>query len=480
MAYAGGRQRVVILGGGFAGAYAAKRLAKVLPKNWELTLIDRNNFLVFYPLLVEAGVGNIEPRHVVVPIRDFIGDQQSGGLLASLVELIAYPLTLFSGPRVRGAHDFRLAEVLGANLHSQQIHYRMVGNDEPSSMHYDHLLIALGSVTKMPPIPGLAENGLELKSLADSIALRDRAVQLLELANTVDDDEERRALLRVVVVGANFTGVELAGEYQDFLSAACGSYRNIGEGDISVVVLEMGDRILPALDEKLAQYAYKHLTRRRLDIRTKTSVTEVCSDHVILTTGEKLPTYTCVWAAGIAPSPVLDHVEGLPRDEKGWISCGADLRLKGFDNVWAAGDLAHVQRTDGKSYGATAQIASREGACAANNIWKSIRQEHPVPFEYTDAGSIAALGCRTAVAKVFGINVSGFVAWWFYRTVYVAKMPSWSRRIRIVMDWTIDLFFKRDIIQLGMARTELRRPRGPAASGDGKVAVAAKDKVKVG
>lgn len=425
--YAGSRQRVVILGGGFGGAYAAKRLAKTLPKGWEITLIDRNNFLLFYPLLVEAGVGSIEPRHVVVPIRHFAKDQ-----------------------------DFRMAEVVDVDLEQQQVRYRPIGSRTDSTLHYEHLVLALGSVTKMPPVPGLHEFGFQLKSLADSISLRDRAVRLLELANTVDDPAVRKALLRVVVVGSNFTGIELAGEYQDFLTDAHAAYRNVKRSDISVTVLEYADRILPALDEGLAKYAHDHLTHRGMDIRTKTSVTEVREQEVVLTTGEVLPTHTCVWAAGIAPNPLLDRIDGLPRESKGWIECEGTLRVKGLRNVWSVGDSAHVQTPDGTGYAATAQNATREGTVVADNIVRVIRNQEPEPFVYNPVGSLAALGCRTAVAKVFGINVAGFIAWWMYRTVYLGKMPSLSRKVRIVMDWTIDLFFHRDIVQLGVPRIDPR------------------------
>ena len=431
MEYAGSRKRVIILGGGFGGAYAAKALNKVLPKNWDYTLIDRNNFLLFYPLLVEAGVGTIEPRHVVVPIRDFVRDQ-----------------------------DFRMAEITAVDLETQHVRYRMIGDIAQSSMHYDHLVLAMGSITKMPPVKGLAEYGFQLKSLADSISLRDRAIRLLELANTVEDVETRRALLRVVVVGANFTGIELAGEYQDFLTAARKSYSNIAREDISVVVLELSDRILAAIDEDLAEYASKHLTDRGLDIRTKTSVSEVCEDHVVLTDGRSLKTYTCIWAAGIAPNPLLDRSDALPK-EKGWIKAGTDLRVQGFDNVWVIGDLAKVDDPTHKGYGATAQNAVREGVHVAKNIGRVIEGRPTTPFVYNPIGSLAALGCRTAVAKVFGIKVSGLFAWWLFRTVYLMKMPSWSRRIRIIMDWTTDLFFARDIVQLGVPRINPSRPDLP-------------------
>ena len=437
--YAGARKRIVILGGGFAGAYAAKQLQKSLPKGWEFTLIDRNNFLLFYPLLVDAGVGTLEPRHVVVPIRDFVRDQ-----------------------------DFRMAEVVDADLEKQRVHFRMIGSDLTEAMSYDHLVIGLGSVTRMPPVKGLEQFGFQLKSLADSISLRDRAIQLLELANTLEDAEQRRALLRIVVVGANFTGVELAGEYQEFLTQASESYHNVRFSEISIVVIEIADRILQAIDEDLASYAMVHLKRRGLDIRTQTSVKEVCEDKVILSDGSDLSTYTSIWAAGIAPSPLLDKVDGLPR-EKGWISTDQTMQVQGFDNVWAIGDLAHVDLGEGKSYGATAQNAVREGTHVAKNIVRSINKERLEPFVFKPLGSLAALGCRTAVAKVFGIKIAGFVAWWLFRTVYLAKMPSWSRRIRIVMDWTTDLFFKRDVVQLGVPRINPSRPEVPLIERDVEV-----------
>jgi len=226
-------------------------------------------------------------------------------------------------------------------------------------------------------------------------------------------------------------------------------------------VLELGDRILTAIDPELAEYAASHLKRRGLDIRTKTSVKEVSEDHVVLTNDERLDTYTCIWAAGIAPNPLLDKIDGLPR-EKGWIKCGTDLKVQGFDNVWAVGDIAKVDDPNHKNYGATAQNAVREGEHAARNIGRVLEHRAAIPFEYNPVGSLAALGCRTAVAKVFGIKVAGLFAWWLFRTVYLMKMPSWSRRIRIVMDWTTDLFFKRDIVQLGVPRINPSRPDLPA------------------
>jgi NADH dehydrogenase len=424
--FAGAQKRAVILGGGFGGAYAAQSLCRKLDSTWEIVLTDRNNFLLFYPLLIEAGVGNIEPRHVVVPLRNFLKGH-------------------------KGA-EFRMGEVTSVDLRQQQVEYMPLGTEDAVHIHYDQLVLALGSITKMPPIPGLREHGYEMKSLIDGVNMRDRGIRLLELANSIEDKNLRRELLRVVVVGSNFTGIEFAGEYQDFMTDARRSYDNVHRDELGMMVLEYADRILPAIDEDLAEYAREHLAKRGLDIRTKTSITEVAKDHVILTDGKRVPTHTVVWCAGIAPNPMLAEIKDLPRDEKGYIECEQSLRVKGFENVWAIGDSAKVLDPSGKPYAATAQNATRQGQVVGSNIAYALRNQPLKDFSFNPVGSLAALGCRSAVAKVFGIKLSGFLAWWLYRTVYVMKMPSWSRRIRIVMDWTVDLFFAREPVQLGIRK----------------------------
>lgn len=430
--YAGERRRVVIIGGGFGGAYAAQHLSRALPRpDWEVTLLDRNNFLLFYPLLVEAGVGNLEPRHVVVPIRKFM-------------------------PR----GDFRMAEVTEIDLDSQAVYYRVPTRDAVERLRFDHLILAPGSATKFPPVPGLREHGFELKSLSDSISLRDRGIRHLEIASSIADPAERAAYLRVVVVGSNFSGIEFAGEYQDFLVDLARSYPNLRRDEIRVTVVEYANRVLPALDEDLAAYARKQLERRGLEIRTNTTLTRVAAESCTLTTGETLPTRTVVWCAGIAPSPLLERVRGLPRNRFGYIECEPTLRVAGRENVWAVGDSATVLGPDGKPYAATAQNASRQGTVAAENVVATIRGRPTRAFAFNPVGSLAALGCRTAVAKVFGFKLSGFLAWFLYRTVYLMKMPSWGRRVRIVLDWTVELFFRRDIAQIGLAG-------GDSASGTG-------------
>lgn len=422
---AGAKTRVVILGGGFGGAFAAQELARrANASELEVTLLDRNNFLLFYPLLVEAGVGVVEPRHVVVPVRS------------------VFP---------RG--DFRMAEVLGVDTANQQVTFQVIGCDEPERLHYDHLIFGLGSVTKIPSsIPGLREHGFELKTLGDAIELRDRAIRMLELANTMPDPKERRDLLRVVVVGANFTGIELAGEYHAFMTEAAESYPNVRPDEIEVKVLEYAERILPAVDEKLARWCHETLAKRGLDIRTKTSTTEVHERHCVLTTGEIVPTRTVVWAAGIAPSPLIAQIGTLTTNSRGYIDCERDLRVKGFDNVWAIGDAATVVDAEGKPYAATAQNASRQGPHVAQNVLAAVRGEATRPFDFQTLGSFAAIGRRSAAAEVKGRNITGFFGWLLYRGAYLSKMPTLSLKVRLVLDWTLELLFRTPAVQLGVHR----------------------------
>jgi NADH dehydrogenase len=443
---AGAKRRVVIVGGGFGGAYAAQELSRrANPDEVEITLIDRNNFFLFYPLLVEAGVGAIEPRHVVVPIRQFL-------------------------PR----GDFRMAEVQGIDLQDQQVEYQVIGCEEPERIHYDHLVFALGSVTKIPTnIPGLREHGFELKSLVDAVELRDRAIRMLELANTMESPKDRRDLLRVVVIGANFTGIELAGEYHAFLTALTRDYPNVQADDVEVMVLEYADRILPAVDASLAQWSHDTLTKRGLDIRTKTSISEVGERHCVLTTGEHVPTQTVVWAAGIAPHPMVAQIEGLPRNQKGYIDCERDLRVKGYDNVWAIGDSATVFDANGKPYAATAQNASRQGPHVARNILNAMNGQPLQTFDFKVLGSFAAIGRRQAAADVMGRNLTGFLGWVMYRGAYLMKMPTFAVKLRVLMDWMLELVLRSAPVQLGVHRPRLEHmppeaPRQPVESPVGR------------
>lgn len=417
------KPHLVILGGGFGGAYCAQALDKAVRRGEvDVTVIDRHNYFIFYPLLVEAGTGSLHPRHTVVSIRDFTGDC-----------------------------TFRMAEIEGVDTGAQTVSYRMSGSDETERVHYDQLVISLGSVTRLPPIEGLREHGFELKSLVEAVALRDHAIQVLERADAARSEEKRRELLHFVVVGGSFTGVEVAGEFSQFLAEACGHYPRIDPGLCKVTLVEISDRILPALDQDLSVYAAKKLSTRGIDILLRTSVQSIGRDHVLLGDGRRLSAGTVIWCAGIAPNPLLASLP-LPFDGLGYVLCEPDLRVRGFDNVWAIGDAAINPGPDGKAYAPTAQNAVRQGAHLARTLLRLAAGERPQPFVFKTIGTLAALGCRTGVAKIYGIKLSGFLAWFLWRSVYLSKMPGLARKVRVALDWTLDLIFGRDVVQLGVHR----------------------------
>lgn len=438
------RQRIVIIGGGFGGAYCAQRLERCFARGAaEIVLFDRNNFITFYPLLVEAGTGSLEPRHAVVSTRDFL-------------------------KRTR----FIMAEVVNIDFDANEVIYRLPDASRPESIGYDQLVLALGSVTLLPEVPGLEENGFEIKSLADAVALRDRAIRQLEHADAIDEIEVRRRLLHFVVVGASFTGVEVAGEFEVFLRRACRRYPRLEQRDITITLVEKAERILPALDADLGLYALRQLTRRGIDVRLGTTVSRVAHHRVDLDDGRSLDAETVIWCAGIAPNPLLEQL-GLPMDARGYIRCLPDLRVESFTNVWAIGDAAVNVDPEGVAYPATAQHAVRQGKHLAHNLSGVASGSAPKPCVIRNRGSLAALGCRTAVAKVFGVKLSGFPAWFLWRTVYLAKMPGWARKLRVALDWTMDLVFPKDDVQLGLAR---RTRRAGSELGAGAVTPPAEDK----
>lgn len=416
-------RRIVILGGGFAGATCAQQLEKKLQgRDVEVVLLNRTNYFVFTPLLVEAGTGALEPRHVVVPLRDFL----PGSTL-------------------------RTADVTGVDVQQRRVRYTLVGAQEGEELDFDHLVVALGSVTRYPEVPGLARWGFGMKDLPDAVALRDRAIELLERAEATRDEERRRALLHLVIVGANFTGVEVAGEFAEFLGEAARAYGNVGRGEWRVTLVEMAPRILPTLDADLAEYALARLRSRGISVRLGTTVTAVEAETATLSTGERLATHTVIWCAGIAPNPLLASL-GLPTDERGWLLCEPDLRVRSCNNVWAIGDCAVNPDPQGHPYPATAQHAVRQAVVLADNLARVLRGEAPRPCVIRSPGALAAIGCRTAVAKVFGVKLSGFAAWFLWRTIYLLKMPGWGRRLRVALDWTLSLFFRRPVVQLGVHR----------------------------
>jgi NADH:ubiquinone reductase (H+-translocating) len=421
------RQRIVILGSGFGGAYCAQHLERKLARDEvEVVLIDRHNYFIFYPLLVEAGTGSLQPRHAVVPIRSFLKRE-----------------------------TFLMAEVLGVDMAAREVRVHLVNDDRPRTVPFDHLVLALGSVTNLPPVPGLKEFGYEMKSLTHAVALRDRAIQMLELASATareqgDGNRERiRAMLHFVVVGGNFTGVEVAGEFQDYLSQAAHEYPGLDRNDIKVTLIDRNERILGVMEsDELSDWAAEHMKRRGIELRLKESVNEIHPGHCVLRSGGTLATRTVIWCAGIAPSPLIKEMN-LPHD-KGWMLCERDGRVKGFDNLWGVGDCAVNPDANGKGYPATAQVAIGEGKGVARNLVRVVRGQPTQPIDLKDKGSLAAFGRFDAVAKVYGFRFTGFIAWFLWRTVYLMKMPGLGRKVRVAAEWTLDLVTGHDFAELGI------------------------------
>lgn len=438
-----GKRRVVILGGGFGGAYCAQRLEKLLPADCEVLLIDPHNYFVFTPLLVEAGTGSLQPRHAVVPIRSFLRKTR---FLAAMAEEV--------------------------DLQLKTVKAKATADDVEWSIEYDHLVLALGSVTNLPPVPGLKEFAFEMKNLRQAIALRDRAIQMLELASATSDADQRKEMLHFVVVGANFTGVEVAGEFQDYLKNATRHYPGLNADEIHVTIVDRNEKVLSVMDEPtLSEWAADHMQRRGIELRLRESVNEIRQTWIVLRGGDVLRTRTVIWCAGIAPNPVLGAMrhngEPLPSDH-GWIMCERDGRVKGQDALWGVGDCAVNPDMGGKGYPATAQAAIGEARGVADNIARVLRREPTLPIEVKDRGALAAFGRFDAVAKVMGLKFTGFIAWWLWRTVYLMKMPGLGRKIRVAADWTLDFVTHRDYVELGLgrpapAKPAVKEPAGAAA-----------------
>jgi NADH dehydrogenase len=420
------RKRIVIVGAGFAGAYCAARLQKKLRgrDDVEVLLIDRHNYFIFYPLLVEAGTGELQASHALVALRNFLR-----------------------------ATNFVMANVTDVDFQKQEVRYRIDPEHELTA-GYDHLVLALGAVTRLPNVPGLKEYAYGMKSLAEALSLRDRAVQLLEDANACNDRAMCGPLLHFVVVGGNFTGVEVAGEFDAYLKEAARRYPNLREDDAKVTLVDRNERILSNMDEDLSRWSADHLRRRGLDLRLNDTVTEIGPDYVVFGDGTRALTHTVIWCAGIAPPPLFAQL-GVPVDH-GWMVCEPNFRVQGHANVWGIGDCAINPDVHGNRFPATAQHAIQEGKQCADNLVRAIDGQPLLPGAFKNRGTLAAFGRHDAIAKVFRVKLTGFPAWFLWRSVYLMKMPGLGRKFRVALDWTIDLLFRAEYVEMGIDRI-LRR-----------------------
>jgi NADH dehydrogenase len=429
------RQRIVILGGGFGGLYAALQLENALRKHRdiEVTLVNRENFFLFTPLLHEVAASDVDITHIVNPIR-------------KLVHRVGF----FHG------------EVRGIDLANKRIHVVHGPASHPHEIEYDYLVIALGATTNFYGIRGLEDHALTMKSLGDAIHLRNRLIDLLEEADSECAVGVRRTLLTVAVVGGGFAGVETIAAVSDFLRQATRFYRHLDEDLIRTVLIHAGPLILPELGDELGTYAQKVLGKRKILVRTSTKVRGASKDGLELSDGTMLPAATVIWTAGTSASPIL---ETLPcKREAGRLVVNECMEVPGWNGVWALGDCALLTNPrTAKPYPPTAQHAMREGISVARNILAVIRGSEQKPFEYSTIGMLAATGRRTGVANILGLNFSGFVAWFLWRTIYLSKLPRFEKKLRVAMDWALDLLFTKDLVHFMILRS-MEGPR-PAVNG---------------
>ncbi|MDW5323291.1 NAD(P)/FAD-dependent oxidoreductase [Plantactinospora sp. KLBMP9567] len=425
-------QRILVVGAGHVGLYAALRLSKKL-RSWEaeVIVVDPQPHMTYQPFLPEAAAGNISPRHSVVPLRRELRR-----------------CTIVSGTVTRVEHDRKTATVQPIIGPAREI-------------QYDHIVVAPGSVSRTLPIPGLAEQGIGFKTIGEAIFLRNHVLDRLDVAAATTDPDVRRCALTFVFVGGGYAGIEALAEMEDMARDALKYYPELKPDDMRWVLVEATLRVLPEVDRDMGAYTVAQLLKRKMDIRLETRL-ESCVDGLVrLSDGDSFRADTIVWTAGVKPSPMLAQTD-LPRDERGRVTCLPTLQVVDGDRVvdgaWSAGDCAAVPDLTGPP-GAycspSAQHAVRQAARMADNIRAVIRGRQPVEYKHKHAGSVASLGLHKGVAQVYGIKLKGLPAWFMHRTYHMSRIPSLNRKVRVIVDWTLAFVLRREVVALG----QLHDPR---------------------
>jgi NADH:ubiquinone reductase (H+-translocating) len=411
--------KVLILGGGFGGLYAALELEKRLgaDPNVEITLVNRDNFFLFTPMLHEVAASDLDLTDIVSPVRKIL---RRVSFFEGTVERVDLP-----GRNVTVSH--------GRDRHEHLL-------------RYDYLVVALGSTTNFFGLPGLEARALTMKSLSDAVYLRNRLIAQLEEADTECANRDREALMTFVVAGGGFAGVETIAGINDFVRDALRFYPRVRKDGARMVLVHAGGTVLPELGEKLGAYAQRKLAARGVEVVTNARVVQVSERSVTLSTGLEIPARTIVWTAGTSPHPLLAE---LPCERsRGRLCVNEFLEVEAWPGVWALGDCALVpNKRAGTFHPPTAQHALREGTTVARNIVAAIRGGRKRSFDFGGLGQLAAIGHRTGVAKIFGVTFSGFFAWWLWRTIYLSKLPRFEKKVRVALNWTLDLFFRKDFVQ---------------------------------
>jgi NADH dehydrogenase len=432
------KKRILILGGGFAGAYAASRLEKHLVHmpGVEIVLIAKENFVLFTPMLHEVAGSDVGAVDVVQPLR----------------KMLRHTRVL-------------IAEIDSIDLSRKTVHFVQRDLAQAFDLTYDQLVLALGSITNFYRTPGIEEHALTMKTLGDAIVLRNRVIEALDVADNHPDQMERKRMLTVVVTGGGFAGVETVGAVNDLLREAMKFYRNLKPDMLRVVLVQGGDAILPELGESLGRYAQEKLKQRGVEVHLKTAVAGYDGKEVVLSDGTKIATRLVVWTAGVTPPPLLAHLPCTV--QRGHILADEYLRVPGWPGLWALGDCAFVPDfyNPGKFCPPTAQHATRQATVLANNIVATMSGRDPRPFKFKTLGLLATIGRRTGVAEILGMRFSGIIAWCLWRAIYLGKLPGLQKKVRVALDWTLDLFFSKDIVELPTLRaptmSEAEEPPAP-------------------
>jgi len=413
-------KNLLIVGGGFAGTKAAQMLEHTLPANWTLTLINQENFITFNPLLPEVVGASLLPGHVVAPHR----------LMIHCTRVFMAQVTWIDTTR-------RCVDYLG---------------EGPGTLPYDQLVLACGTTANIDVVAGMGEHALPLKTLGDALFLRNRVIERLERAELQPDEQQRRWLLSFIVVGGGFSGVETAGELVDFLRASLRYYKRVRPADLYIALLHSGDHLLPELSQRLGAFTLRKMHARGVDVRLNARVVRVTEREVRLASGEIISGGTVVCTIGTQPNALLEQIPAMKNH--GRLMVNPDMSVPAVEGVWAVGDCAAVINAhDAKVCPPTAQFAEAQAKQLAVNIVARLNGQSTRAFRYRSKGQFSSVGHNKAVAEVFGLKLSGFVAWLLWRGLYLLRMPTLARRTRLFLEWNWAMFFPPDVAHLGFRRT---------------------------
>ena len=421
--------RILIVGGGYVGMYTALGLQRRLSRGAaEITVVEPQSNMTYQPFLPEAAAGSVEPRHVVVPLRKVLRQ-----------------CNVITGAVSRIEHARKVATIQPAE-------------GEAYEFGYDILVVCPGSISRLLPIPGLADQGIGFKTIGEAIYLRNHVLSCLDLAASTNDQERRRKALTFVFVGGGYAGVEAMAELEDMARYATRYIPAIDPDEMRWVLVEAATRIMPEVSVRLSAYTVDRLRERNIDVRLSTRLESATDGHIRLSDGDEFDAETLVWTAGVKANPILAQTD-LPLDDAGRLPCQANLTVKGVTGVFAAGDCAAVpdlSKDDPNALcGPSAQHAVRQSKTLAANIVATVRGGALRDYKHAYAGSVASLGLYRGVAEIYGVRLRGFPAWFMHRTYHVSRMPTFNRKVRVVTDWTAALFFRREVVSLG----QLQQPR---------------------